>query len=293
MGYGLILFPISTPGGADSAFQWWIDSAASVGLRARVAFFEDMAIRINNQSHTAVLAGDEVLQPDFVVMRGYCTPLSEFFEQQGAKVVNSTRSMCVSRDKLLTHLTLSSAAIPTPATVWCPVLPSTYSEVCQLMDSPRFVIKNREGSKGEKVWLVSDKSSFAEAMEKCDDNILLQEYIESSHGRDLRLWIIGGKTVGAVLRHSDSDFRSNYALGGHATLYDPPYEACRLAEDAARATGLFFAGVDLLFTETGFTVCEVNGNAGFRTLSATGGPDILKFFFKTLHDSGPEIPCRS
>ena len=292
MGYGLILFPRSTPGGADSAFQWWIDSAASVGLRVRVAFFEDLTIGINDGVRTAVIAGEGVLQPDFVVMRGYCTLLSDFFEQQGIPVINSSRSMIVSRDKLLTHLALSAAGIPTPHSVWSAVAP-TYPEACLMIGSPCFVIKKRKGSKGENVWLASDSSSYHKAIAGCEGDILIQEYIKSSHGRDIRVWVIGGKTVGTVMRYSDKDFRSNFALGGHAVIYDPPYEVCRLAEKAARATGLFFAGVDLLFTESGFTVCEVNGNAGFRTLSAVGGPDILKLFFKTLNDSRPEIHCRS
>lgn len=292
MGYGLILFPRSTPQGADSAFQWWIDSATSVGLRVRVAFFEDITLRINDRTRTAVIAGEEVSQPDFVVMRGYCTPLSEFFEQQGITVINSSRSMIVSRDKLLTHIALSDAGIPTPCSVWSAVAP-TYAEACRMIGSQCFVIKKRKSSKGENVWLATDRPSYDKAVEGWEGDILIQKYVKSSHGRDIRVWVIGGETVGAVMRYSDKDFRSNFALGGEAALYEPPHEACLLAEAAARAAGLFFAGVDLLFTETGFTVCEVNGNAGFRTLSASGGPDILKLFFKTLHDYRPEISCRS
>ncbi len=284
MGYGLILFPRSTPRGADSAFGWWIEAAASVGLTVRLAFFEDITISIIGNEQEAMLDSGEVIRPDFVVMRGYCTPLSEFFEMKHIPVINSTRSMTVSRDKLLTHVALSAAGLPTPSTVWFQT-PPTYSEACNLFASPRFIVKAREGSKGERVWLVDSETSYAEAVGICGGDMLLQEYVGSSRGRDLRIWVIGGKAVGAVLRHSDSDFRSNFALGGKATLYDASHEALRLAEKAAEATGLFFAGVDLLFTDSGFTICEVNGNAGFRTLSSVGGPDILKLFFKTLHDS--------
>lgn len=230
----------------------------------------------------------EKLRPDFVIMRGYCTPLSEFFEMKRIPVINSTRSMTLSRDKFLTHVALSSAQLPTPATVWFQTPPS-YLESCALFSSSCFIVKAREGSKGERVWLAEDEESYSMATAACHGDMLMQEYIASSRGRDIRIWVIGGRAVGAVLRHSDSDFRSNFALGGKATLYDAPPQALRLAEKAAEATGLFFAGVDLLFTGSGFTVCEVNGNAGFRTLSSVGGPDILKLFFKRFNDSRPKI----
>ena len=283
MSHGLILFPRSTPSGCDSAFRWWIDAAASFGLKVRVEFFENIILKVCGDRTEAMLAGGEILAPQFVVMRGYCTPLSEFFEHRGVRVVNSTRSMSVSRDKLLTHLTLSAAGLPQPATIWCPVaLP--YADAARLMSAPRFVIKEREGSKGEKVWLADSEHSFSKAISACSEGILLQEYVEESHGRDLRIWVIGGEAVAAVIRKSGSDFRSNFALGGSATLCDAPPEARKLAEKAAAACGLFFAGVDLLFTRRGFTVCEVNGNAGFRTLSKAGGPDILNLFFKKIND---------
>lgn len=105
-----------------------------------------------------------------------------------------------------------------------------------------------------------------------------QRYVAASHGRDLRVWTVGDRAVACVMRRSDGALQSNYAMGGHACAHPLDEAAAQLAVAAAQSIGLDFAGVDLLMDgEGGYTVCEVNGNAGFRTLYAVQPDnDLLK-----------------
>ena len=283
MSHGLILFPRSTPGGAVSAFNWWQEAAHNHGLHATIGFFEELTLTVGIEGKFEMRCNHRPINPEWVIMRGYADIPSKFWEMEGIPVVNSTESMQLSRNKMLTHGALSAAGIPTPPTIWAGSHIS-YAKATELLGTDKLVIKALQGSKGESVWLAEEEIEYDRICSKSDGEILIQKYIAESFGRDLRIWVIDGKAAGCVMRSSATDFRSNFSLGGKATLYDAPPEAIALAERAATTLGLFFAGVDLLFTSDGFTVCEVNGNAGFRTLSACGGPDILDIFFSRFND---------
>ena len=92
---------------------------------------------------------------------------------------------------------------------------------------------------------------------------LYQKYISTSFGRDVRVLVIGKRVFGAILRKSEKDFRSNVALGGTAEEYPLPESVKRTCERIAEVLGLDYCGIDLLFGEKGFLVCEVNSNAFF------------------------------
>lgn len=95
---------------------------------------------------------------------------------------------------------------------------------------------------------------------------MFQEFIESSYGRDLRLQVVGNQVVAAVKRTSENDFRANVTSGGSMTVYEPSTYEKALAVAATKAIGADFAGVDLLFGQTGPLICEINSNAHIRNL---------------------------
>ncbi len=279
---GLAIFPRATLGNGPNAFDWWRCAAAAHGINLRVAFIEDIATGVSGRNMSLYIAGEQTPTPDITIMRGYDMALSRQLELMGSRVVNSTDSMLTSHDKMLTHLRLTQSGISTPATFLVD-RSCTYDTAKALVGDSRFVVKQTDGSRGINVSLVSDHSEFVSAAESCGRNMLVQRYVESSHGRDMRVWVIGGSVVCAVIRNSiDNRFVSNYSQGGNATLCTPPPEAAALAIAATEAIGLFFAGVDLLFDGDGYTVCEVNGNAGFHSAVACGAPDIIDFFFTKL-----------
>ena len=102
-------------------------------------------------------------------------------------------------------------------------------------------------------------------------DFLMQEFIASSKGRDIRINIVGDQVVSSMLRENKNDFRSNISSGGNGTKYEPDQEYVELAIKAVKALGLSFAGADVMFGEDGPIICEVNSNPQFAsTLKATG-----------------------
>ncbi len=279
MKHGLVLFPKSTLGHGVSAFGWWKEAAERHGITLETAFFEDIVIGYDKNGSGEIINGESPLtDPDFVVMRGYNAELSVHFENRGVRVFNKWIPMMLCRDKILTHQILNRKGIPMPDTFRV-FGEMDYVDAAELVGDKTFVVKATQGSCGENVYLVHDAAEYKAAISACAGECLFQKYIRGSRGRDIRVWTIGGKAVACVMRKSSASFRSNFSCGGTAVKYHLTHPIATLAERAANALGLDFAGVDILLDEDGPCVCEINGNAGFRTLSAVGGPDILDLFF--------------
>ena len=267
----IIFFPKISSSGLPDAFSWWMQAAATYGIDAKICFFEDFGF--------AKLRD----KPDFVVMRGYDSRISLFYENQGVKVINTWEAMDCSHNKWKTYTALLDKSIPTPFTVLINNK-TTFDSLAKELGTP-FVVKQTNGSQGYNVYLVNTTQEYLEAYGQCQYNAIAQKYISTSHGHDVRVWVIGNHAVACVLRYSKSSFISNYSQGGQAKSYPLTADIAKLAVDASNACGLFFSGVDLLFAPDGnFTVCEVNGNAGFRTLSEVSDFNILNTFFSSLED---------
>ena len=303
---GLLVYPSSTPR-KNNAFSWFREAAARYGIQLEVLFYDAPGV---------IPEGAPDWKPDFVLMRGYNIALSCMYETQGVRVINSSASMILCRDKYRSTLALADAGVPVPRTSapgelpWNGVFPE-YGRVTEALGlksaSPApFIMKLNFGSKGENVFLIESSEQYKMAVEACrlerkrrleglsagisefgesEDEILqgcmpvFQEYVASSRGRDLRVWVTGGEVAGHVLRFNEHSFKSNFAAGGNYRQVPLPERAASVAVAAARAAGLFFTGVDLLFDgDGGFKVCEINGNAGFRTASA----DIPDALFRNL-----------
>lgn len=269
------LYPDTTPRDSN-AFSWFEESFSRYGMSVEVLFWDNME----------VLPGlDEMELPEVAIMRGYNLSLSAYLESKGVMVSNSTRSMELSRDKIATAEILKQGGIPTPETyLYSEEYPSWERLQSDFLNEP-IVMKLSFGSKGEDVFLLECEDDYVLgknhcrrlSLERVGSRPLFQKFIAPSRGRDLRVWVIGDRVVGHLLRSNDKSFKSNFAQGGNAIAMALPERAAELAVAAAEVLGLDFAGVDILFGGDGFPeylVCEVNGNAGFRTSSLVGGIDI-------------------
>lgn len=256
-----MIYPEYTRHRSDVAYSWFQEEGRHLRLVVKIRFFEDF------EPKAAFGFEGAERWPDFVLVRGYDRPVSEFFEKQGIPVFNRADAMFASRDKWTTTERLEAAQLPTPRTLCGPC---SWEEASSL--GIPFVFKHRTGSKGEEVFLVKTQEDFVALSEQAS-SYLCQAYVEHSKGRDVRVWVMGDRAVAAVLRYNESSFKSNFAQGGSALPFDLTTQAgqaaASLAVAASQAVGLFFSGVDLLFMPDGsWTVCEVNGNAGFRTISS-------------------------
>lgn len=282
---GWIIYPKYVASHGDNAFEWLALEAQAVGLALNTVFIEDLLAGCSGDGAILMHLGKEIEEwPAFVVMRTYNTPVSLLFESRGIPVINSAASMELCKNKMLTHEILSRAGIPTPLTVYNEAAAYDYRRLCEMFGATRFIVKVIDGAKGEDVYLVESEQEMAEAEGRCGGRCICQKFIEESYGKDVRVWVIGGAVAGAVLRHSDSSFLSNFSQGGKVGAFTLPDEAAEIAIRSAASVGAEFTGIDLLFSSGGFTVNEINGNAGFRTLSKVGANPIPHRLFRYIKD---------
>ncbi len=120
---------------------------------------------------------------------------------------------------------------------------------------------------------------------------VLQHYIRASHGRDVRVLVVGGRVVAAMERRSQTGgFKSNVSLGGSAVAYNPPQDMVELAVRAAETLDLDVTGIDILFDEDGYRICEANSAPGFQGLERATGLDVpgaILRWIATTHDQPP------
>lgn len=219
--------------------------------------------------------GQQKILPDGIITRQtgmtyQSHSLLQFLQHQDIRVINTSQAIHNAEDKYATTQCLSQAKIPIPKTILLQPQ-TTQNYLTQNIGFP-FVIKTIYGAKGDGVFLVTPSSSYASTLEKIknttkDIPLLAQEFIASSRGRDLRVFVVGDKAIGCVQRSSanpEKQFKANVALGGTATYIEITPEIEKIAVQSTKALGLDIAGVDLLFTNNGYTVCEVNSSPSFE-----------------------------
>lgn len=280
-----MIYPRYTALKSDNAFGWLHDEAAKAGIDLTILFIEDLDIVYGSNTARLLHCGHEISYlPRFAIMRTYDTIVSRYFQRLGIPVINSAESMEICKDKMLTHERLVTAGLPTPLTAYRTGGEYDYEELTGLFLSPAFIVKRIDGAKGEDVYLINSRDEMERAVQRCSGRCICQQFVDTSRGRDIRVWVIGGYVAGAVLRHSETSFLSNYSQGGGVSALELPDQAASLAIQGAAATGTEFAGIDLLFTRDGFTINEVNGNAGFRTLSRVADNCIPSQLFAYIRE---------
>ena len=233
-------------------------------------------------------------KPDFAIFWDKDIYLAERLEKEGVRLFNSSKAILLCDNKILMYQELANKGIRIPRTF---VAPKTFeglnyskrdflNNVIKEIGFP-IVVKEAYGSFGEQVYLANDIDSLNKIVDQIGyKDFLMQEYIASSKGKDIRINVVGNKAIVSMLRENANDFRSNISSGGHGEKYEPKQECLDLAVKAAQALGLDFAGVDILFGEDGPIICEVNSNPQFAsTLKATGvnlADYIAEYILKNL-----------
>lgn len=189
------------------------------------------------------------------------------FEHLGIRCINSSAGLLVSRDKALTYSILSQAGVPVPKTVLLGSGP--LEEALMHLPGPPWILKLPLSTKGQGVMLVESLRSLrscVDTLASLGQPLLLQEFVRSAAGSDVRVLVLGGHCAVAARRTatSEGEFRSNVHLGGRPQEVDLYPALAEVAEKAARTLGLEMAGVDVLESEDGPMVVEVNGSPGLQ-----------------------------
>ena len=228
---------------------------------------ENFLARIEDNNITTSLACDGIIfwDKDKYLLR--------MLDKLGYRIFNQKDAIEVCDDKMLTYISLAKNAIRMPKTLpglLCftknaPISSKSILEIEKAFKYP-LVIKESYGSLGKGVYLIQNREELVAKFEeiKCVPH-LIQEYIESSKGKDIRVIVVGGKAIGAMMRKSESDFRSNIGAGGSGTKVTLDEDMIAISEKIAQTLGLDYCGIDLLLDKDGYTVCEVNSNAFFKT----------------------------
>lgn len=207
----------------------------------------------------------------------YGTAVVRQFESMGVYTLNTSDAIQRARDKLRSMQLLSQRGIGLPTTV-CADSPDDTEDLVEMLGEPPHVLKLVEGTQGQGVVLADTRSaslSLAEAFRGVRANFLMQEFIREARGTDLRAFVVGGKVVAAMLRQArEGEFRSNLHRGGRALRVRLTREERQTALAAADTMGLGVAGVDLLRSERGPLVLEVNSSPGLEGIEAASGVDV-------------------
>lgn len=199
------------------------------------------------------------------------------FEMNQVFTTLSSLALVRSRDKLRSLQVLSKAGVGIPKTAFAKHLGDIESLIGQVGGVP-LVIKLLEGTQGLGVVLAETKSAAKSVMEAfygLEANILVQEFIKEAKGSDIRAFVIGDKVVGAMKRQGKpGEFRSNLHRGGESSIIKLNRTEKQTAVRAAKALGLKIAGVDMLRSERGPLVIEVNSSPGLEGIEKTTEIDI-------------------
>lgn len=224
---------------------------------------------------------------DFCVYLDKDKYLGAMIETQGIPVFNKPRSIEICDDKLLTIIALSGKSVKVPKTFSAPLCFTKGAKVDEngvqkIIDelSLPLVAKKSFSSLGKGVFLINTKQELIDFINQNSfEPKIYQEFISSSYGRDIRIICIGKKYYSAMERYSESDFRSNSALGGKAKKVSPAKEYIEIAEKVANVLDLDYMGIDLLIGKDGEPiVCEVNSNAFFSTMDEVCGVNVAKAY---------------
>ena len=141
------------------------------------------------------------------------------------------------------------------------------------------VFKEAYGSFGEQVYLVNNHNEAISLIKKIGyKDFLIQEYIKTSKGKDIRINVVNHKPICSILRYNDFDFRSNISNGGKAINYEPNKEFLDLAIKASKALNLDFGTVDMLLDEFNHPiVCELNSNPQFKSTFDVTNVDLSDY----------------
>ena len=200
--------------------------------------------------------------------------LIEQMEIAGIPLFNSYQSILRAKNKIKTIQILDHYGIPVPKTV---VLQRADDivQAAKLVGGFPVIVKNPFGSFGNGVTIIESMRALNSFLVWDKPLYLLQEYVKYSKGKDMRIFVVNGKVVGAMMRSAKKgEFRSNIELGGVGTAIDPTAEEKSIAIRAVQALDLNYGGVDVMRSKNGPVVLEVNSNQGFKALEKATGLNV-------------------
>ncbi len=298
-----ILFNEEIESSSSEAFEIrrFLEEGKKMGIDVKVFKPEQFDLLVSEEERDSVLIDGQLMPlPDFLLPRTYVVDTGYFalavirqLERLGVRTFNSSGAIEMVADKLHTHQVLAESGLPTPTTMLAK-FPLDIKLVQNTIGFP-IVVKTLLGVNGSGVFLIDSESAFKDLMDligQTNPNIQLifQKFIASSKGRDLRLFVVEGEVIAAMERHAaPGGFKANYSQGGSVVEFIPDDEARRLAIKTAEILDLQVSGIDLLYDENGYTICEANTFPGFKGIESCCDVNVPQEIFKAMqrkHEKG-------
>ena len=265
---------ILSNGPANYSTSRLVEEATARGHEVEVIKYKNCYLSIDDKHPYVFYEGKKLSGYDAIIprianyMTRYGTAIVRQFEMQGVWTASSSIAIVRARDKLRSAQILAKAGVDMPKTL----ISRNTADIDDLLDQIGLpvIIKLATGTHGNGVVLADTKKAAKSTLQafylynEDGTNILLQEYIKESSGTDIRAFVVGNRVVASMQRQSlDDDFRSNLHKGGEGTPIKLTDDEKKMAVRAAKAMGLHIAGVDLMRSDRGPLVLEVNASPGF------------------------------
>jgi ribosomal protein S6--L-glutamate ligase len=255
------------------------EEAEKRGHNVRVINYAKCYVTLEQNNPVIRYEGEEIRDIDAIIPRiasnltKYGTSIVRQFEMQGVFSIVSSLAINRTRDKLRATQILARAGVGIPKTAFARETTEVEDLIEQIGGAP-LIIKVARGTHGKGVVLAETRKAAEAVMQAFyveGVNFLVQEFIQESAGTDIRAFVVNGKVVASMQRQSlDDDFRSNLHQGGEGKIIKLTEEETKTAQKAAKAMGLAICGVDLMRSERGPLVLEVNASPGFGIERVTG-----------------------
>ncbi len=286
---------IEAPSAEAFEIRRFLAEGREMGVTVKVFHPEQFDLLVTADDRESVIIDGKLMPlPDFVIPRtppvesGYfAMAVVRQLKRLGVRTYNS--SSCIERvsDKLHTHQILIEADLPTPTTMLAK-FPIDVDLVENTIGFP-IVVKTLLGVNGTGVFLMENRKAFEDLMgliAETNPNIQLifQQYIAKSRGRDIRLFVLNGRVIASMERRAnDGGFKANFSQGGSVFEIHPDEQAIDIAIKTAAILDIQIAGIDLLYADDGYTVCEANTFPGFKGLeSACEGLNVPREIFTDM-----------
>lgn len=266
---------ILSNGNGNYSTKRLVEEAKARGHEVKVIKYRDCYASIEQSQPSVFYKGEALAGFDAVIpriatnMTRYGSAIVRQLEMQGVYTITSSISITRSRDKLRSMQVLARAGVGIPKTVVSRNTTDIDNLLEQIGGTP-VIIKLARGTHGNGVVLAETKKAAKSVLQAFyltnDDgtNILLQEFVKESAGTDIRAFVVGGKVIASMKRQSlDDDFRSNLHQGGEGVSVKLTDDERKTVLKAAKALGMSICGVDLMRSERGPLILEVNASPGF------------------------------
>lgn len=238
----------------------------------KLVLIERLTFLTRENEACLIYDGEKLPLPDFAVMRTNSVLLARFLELYGVHVFNNSDCIENANDKRLTYMRAQSIGLKIMDTYY------SVADVHALHAEFPLVVKSAHGAGGRSVMLAHNEEELQAAIDSISPDSPVIQKLASDVGKDLRVYFVGNEIVCAILRQSSSDFRSNYGLGGSATIYELNEDEKRLAYKAASMFDLAYAGVDFIFDNGEMVFNEVEDAVGARMVYANTDIDIVDIY---------------